>query len=221
MIGPIMGGMKFADYDASKYAMTFAGNSIADPAYGSDLVPQLNAMAPVSNKFSITTRAHAGYGFTQLESVANEVDVSFVNGRINFLIIFELTNTIYNDGKTGLETCAQLAQYIANRKALHPWRVVVMTGLPRGSLFGGTWDVTTGEQQMKICNAYLRENYRAMGAIACVEARRAGGPFDFTDASNGSNFPAALWDDRTHPNHAGRTYLAQYIADVLKRLPAR
>jgi lysophospholipase L1-like esterase len=96
-----------------------------------------------------------------------------------------------------------------------------MTGLPRGSLFGSTWNAVTGEEQMQIANAYIRANYRAMGAVALVEARRAGGPFDFTDCTNLANFPSSLWTDPTHPNSAGKAILAQYIADVFKRLPAR
>lgn len=220
-MGPIMGGYARAKFESAKYAMTFVGNSIADAGYGSDLVPQLQALAPISNQFTITNRALSGYGMTQLTSVASTVDSAYVAGKINYMVLFEITNTVYNDGYTGLQACAQMQTYIANRKALNPWRVILMTGIPRGSLFGSTWNATTGEAQMQAANAYIRANYRDMGAVAMVEARRVGGPFDFADSTNLANFPSSLWTDPTHPNSAGRAYLAQYIADVLKRLPAR
>lgn len=221
MIGPILGGYKRASFAPALYAMTWDGNSISDASI-SDLVPQIAALAPISNQIVISNKAINGQSVQQMIANHADVDAAYVSGKINFLGIFEITNNVYNDGRTGLQTCDDLTAYIAAVKAVHPgWRPILMTGIPRGSLFGSTWDVVTGEEQMQIANAYIRANWRAMGAVAYVEARRAGGPFDFTDCADGANFPSSLWTDRTHPNSAGKAYLAQYIADVLKRLPAR
>lgn len=219
-MGPLMGGSNRATFNAAQYAMTVDGNSISDKAV-SDLWQQVNARAPISSKFVITNKAINGQSVQQMIAAPADVDNSFVPGKINYLVVFEITNNVYNDGRTGLQTCDDLIAYIAARKALNPWRVILMTGLPRGSLFGSTWNVVTGEAEMQAANAYIRANYQAMGAVALVEARRPGGPFDFTDCANAANFPAALWTDRTHPNSAGKAILAGYICDVLARLPAR
>jgi hypothetical protein len=219
-MGPLMGGFAHARFDAASYAMAGDGNSIMDPAY-SDLLTQLQALAPISGSFTISNFGLSGQSVQQMTANHADVDAAYVAGKVNYLLAFEITNNIYNDGRTGLQTCADLAAYITAVKAVHPWRVILMTGIPRGSLFGSTWNVTTGEAQMQAANTYIRANYRAMGAVALVESRRAGGPFDFTDCTNAANFPAGLWTDKTHPNSAGKAYLAQYIADTFKRLPAR
>lgn len=220
-MGPILGGAPHASFAAAKFAMAGDGNSIMDHNY-SDLLPQLAALPPIDGKIAISNFGISGQSVQQMTANHADVDAAFVAGKINYLLVWEVTNNVYNDGRTGLQTCSDLIAYIAAVKAVHPeWRVILMTGIPRGSLFGVTWTVTTGEAEMQAANSYIRANYRAMGAIALVEARRSGGPFDFTDCSNGANFPSSLWTDRTHPNSAGKAYLAQYIADVLSRLPAR
>lgn len=227
MMGPIMGGVARASFGADKYAMTVDGNSISDASV-SDLIPQLNALAPISSKFTITNKAINGQNTQQMISSAADVDGSYVNGKTNVLLVWELTNNIHNIGRTGAQTIQDTIDYItarqacvaANRPGEKPWMVVLMTGLPRGD-FLTAYTAPAGEVEMQYCNAYIRANYRAMGARAFVEARRAGGPFDFTDTTNAANFPASLWTDKTHPNSAGKAILAGYIADVLKRLPAR
>lgn len=220
MIGPVMGGSPKAKFNAANYHMTVDGNSLTDAAV-SNLIAQLNVLAPISSQFTITNRAINGQTVQQMIATPTDVDNSYVNGKINYLLVWEITNNIYIAGRTGLQTCADLTTYIAARKALHPWRVILMTGIPRGSQLGTTWNVTTGEEQMQIANSYIRANWQQMGAVAFVESRQPGSIFDFTDCSNAANFPSSLWTDRTHPNSAGKAYLAQFIANVLKRLPAR
>lgn len=226
MMGPIMGGRPCVNFDPAKYAMTVDGNSIS--AVG-DLIAQLNALPPISNKFVITNKAINGQ--TTLDMIASPTDVnnSYVSGKRNFLLVWELTNNIHNDtGRTGPQTIDDTIAYInarqawvaANRPGQLPWSVILMTGIPRGAHLSA-WTADEGEAHMQYCNAYIRANYRAMGAIAYVEARQPGGPFDFTDVTNAARFPSSLWTDKTHPNSAGKAYLARYIADVLKRLPVR
>jgi hypothetical protein len=227
-MGPILGGAPRAKFDAASYAMTVDGNSISDAAV-SDLIPQLNALAPISGKFTITNKAINGQTTRAMIDNPADVDGAYVNGKTNILLVWELTNNIHNIGRTGAQTiqdtidyiAARQAYVVANRAGQKPWMAVLMTGLVRGDYLGGTYTAAQGEVEMQYCNTYIRANYRAMGARAYVEARRAGGPFDFTDATNAANFPSSLWADKTHPNSAGKAILAQYIADTLKRLPAR
>lgn len=226
MIGPIMGGMPRASFNADKFAMTVDGNSIS--AVG-DLVPQLAALAPISGKFTITNKAINGQNTLEMIAAGGDVDLAYATGKRNYLLVWELTNNIHKGtGRTGEETISDTIEYIAarqayvaaNRPGQLPWFVILMTGIPRNSHLSAV-TAEQGEVYMQYCNTYIRANYKAMGAIAYVEARRAGGPFDFTDVTNNANYPVSLWTDRTHPNSAGKALLAQYIADVLKRLPAR
>jgi hypothetical protein len=218
-MGPIMGGVARFKFDPATVAITFDGNSLVDQNY-SDLAAQLQALPPLNGQFTIANKGISGQTIANMAGSAGDVDAAWVAGKTNVLLLWEITNSIFVEGKTGLQACAELSSYIAARKAVHPWIVVLMTCIPRGDFFGsGTWDATTGEVQLQSANTYLRNNYKAMGARALVEMRQ--GPFAFTDSANGANFPPSLWTDRTHPNSAGKAYCAQYIADVLKRLPAR
>ena len=112
-----------------------------------------------------------------------------------------------------------LAAYIAARKAVRPWLVVVPTCLPRGDHLGSHYTATTGEVELLAANNYLKNNYRGMGIHRLVDIRQ--GPFSFTDPTNAANFPSSLWVDKTHPNTAGHAYTAGYIADALVNLRPR
>jgi hypothetical protein len=229
-MGPILGGAARAKFDAAHYAMSWDGNSISDGGI-SDLVPQTAALAPISNKITISNRAINGQNTLQMIDDAGDIDSSYVNGKINFLLVWELTNNIHNIGRTGAQTIQDTINYIAarqayvaaNRPGQKPWRVILMTGIPRGDYYSGYFTGPQAEIEMQYCNSYIRNNFKAMGAIAYVEARRAGGPFDFTDVTNGANFPQPFWQDRTHPANGpgnGKSVLAGYVADVLKTLRA-
>lgn len=218
MMGPILGGIARFKFDPATVAITFDGNSLVDPIY-SDLATQLQALAPLSGNFTIVNKGLSGQTVANMTSSAGDVDAAWVAGKTNVLLLWEITNSIFVEGKTGLQACADMSSYIAARKAVHPWIVVLMTCIPRGDFLGNTWNVTDGEVQLQAANTYLRNNYKTMGARALVEMRQ--GPFNFTDSGNGANFPAALWTDRTHPNSTGKAYCAQYIAQTLRRLPAR
>jgi hypothetical protein len=231
MMGPLMGGYKHANFDAAEYAMTVDGNSISDAAV-SDLILQLQAIAPISGKFTVTNKAINGQNTQQMIANASDVDSSYVNGKRNILFVWELTNNIHNIGRTGPQTIQDTIDYIAarqayvaaNRPGQKPWIVVLATGTPRGDFLGPYFTAEQAEVEMQYCNAYIRNNYKVMGATAYVEMRRAGGPWDFTDVNNAANFPSTYWRDKTHPKNGaggGTPILASYIADVLKRLPAR
>jgi hypothetical protein len=220
-MGPLLGGSARASFSPTKAAAVFDGNSLVDTAT-SDLVLQLQAIAPISNQITILNRGVSGQTIRNMITRApSNVDNAFIDGKSNYLFLFEITNSIFNSGLTGMQAIADLNEYIQGRLALHPWKIILLTCLPRGDFLGTTWDAYTGEDQIQIANTYLRQNFRAMGAKALVEIRRAGGPFDFNDPWNHGRFPPSLWNDLTHPNAAGRAIEAQYIADVLKRLPAR
>lgn len=210
-------------FDPAKVSISFDGNSLVDPVY-SDLCTQLQALAPLNGQFTIANKGISGQTVADMTSNATDIDATWVAGKTNVLLLWEITNSIFVQGRTGLQACSDMTAYIAARQAVHPWTVVLMTCLPRGDHLGSTWNVTTGEAELEAANAYLRANYKSMGAKALVEVRQPGGPFNFTDSSNAANFPSSLWIDRTHPTNGtggGKAIIAGYISDVLRRLPAR
>lgn len=216
-------------YDPARTAVTYDGNSIIDPTLPGDLVLQLAAMSPINNALVISNLGKSGQTIRQMITTRTDVLAAFVPGRRNILIAFEITNSIFNGAsRTGLQAIDDLAEYIvsvqADVAAAYPgqkWTVIVQTAIPRGDYLGAVYTAATGEVELQAANAALRANYRAMGAMALIESRRAGGIFDFTDSTNGARFPSTYWRDRTHPNVAGDGILASYAADVLKTLPAR
>jgi hypothetical protein len=219
MIGPILGGAPpRASFDPAKYAMSTHGNSLLDPSAG-NLILQLAALPPISSRFSIPNAAVAGFNWYDMIDYGSDfIDSTFQVGKENFLFLWETTNTIFSAQKTGRESCDAAVLCINRFKNVHPWRVILMTALPRGDNLGTKYTATTGEVELQAANAYMRANYKAMGAEALVEVRRPGGPFDFTDSTNAANFPASLWLDKTHPNNTGKGIIAGYVDDTLKRL---
>ncbi len=219
MIGPILGGAPArASFDPTKYAMSAHGNSLLDPNAG-NLILQLAALPPISGRFTIPNHAISGFNFYDMINYdADQVDADYQAGKENFLLLWEVTNTIFSAQKTGLEACDAAVMCINRFKGVHPWRVILMTALPRGDNLGTKYTAVTGEVELQAANAYIRANYKAMGAEAFVEVRQPGGPFDFTDSTNAANFPSSLWLDKTHPNNTGKGIIAGYVADTLKRL---
>lgn len=255
MMGPLLGSQLRCKFDPNTMALTVSGNSISDPSTPpttdpnpnstSDLWAQVMALPPVGGKISPHMCAHNGQSIQQLATLS-DVDNAYENGKTNYLFFWELTNNIWNDGRTGTQTIADAIAYIKarqnyitnNRPGQKPWLVVLATGLPRGGLLGSHFTAQQGEAEMQYCNNYIRQHYRDMGAISYVEMRRsatgrpdqttnpvAGFPFDFTDNTNAANFPSTVWDGyATHPTNGargGKSITAQYIVDVLRRLPAR
>lgn len=203
---------------AGKVNVTFDGNSLADAAY-STLCTQISARRPLLGIATINNKAINGQTVAMMTSNATDVDNTWVAGSVNILIAWEITNSIFVENKTGLAACSELAAYIAARKAVRPWLVVVPTCLPRGDHLGSHYTATTGEVELLAANNYLKNNYRGMGIHRLVDIRQ--GPFSFTDPTNAANFPSSLWVDKTHPNTAGHAYTAGYIADALVNLRPR
>jgi hypothetical protein len=216
-MGPVINTPYSAQFRADNVAVSFDGNSLVDPSF-STLCTSLQGLQPINNRITISNLGLSGQTVQNMISTATDVDASFVAGKTNYLLIWEITNSIFNAGRTGLQACADMVTYISARLVAHPtWKPIILTCIPRGSNLGGTYTAATGETELQAANTYIRANYLAMGCVAYVETRRTSGPFDFTDSSNLANFPVSLWTDATHPNSAGKAIIAQYISDVLRR----
>lgn len=222
MGGLILGGVPRASWAADKFALTVDGNSIVDPGNGSTLTAKIKAASPIADNpgFVFTDCAISGQTFQGMASGSTDVLNAYQVGKTNFLLIWEISNTIRNGANA--QSCIDDMLYCieTHQKNLRtrypnerPWVVLAATCLPASA--------TTHDQEneLKAVNAYLRANYRSMGIRAIVEVRQPGSVFDVQDVTDSSKF--GWTKDGLHPTAAADTLLAGYVSEVLMRLPAR
>jgi len=205
----------------SKVSVTLEGNSLVD-ASTSALKTELQKVSPFRSKFTFNDYGVSGSTISMMASRSATTDASFVTGKTNFLILWEYTNNVHNAGRTGVQTIADMTAYIAARKAAKAWKVVLLTALPRGDFLGSFYTAAQGEVELSYCNTYTKANYLSMGADYCVDVRKAGGPFDFTDVTNANNFLSGYYmsnpNQQTHLNTAGQALISSYISAVLRKI---
>lgn len=121
-----------------------------------------------------------------------------------------------------------MTDYIKARQAVHPWKVVLLTCLPRQTS-AGQQQTTDLNAALDAYNVILRNTYRAMGARMLVDIRAANSPFNLADyqmATFEAAYAGGLWNagetgNHVHLNGTGYFQVAQMVAAALKRLPAR
>jgi lysophospholipase L1-like esterase len=224
-MGPILGGRPLVRAgDAAKTKMVFAGNSIVNGGNNATTSwwAKLSLLAPISNAYTVTNLGHDGWGITQLDAAA-DTGPQFVAGKDNVLLFYEGTNTLKGGGTSPATAISQLQAYITNRLAEHAWKIVLVSTIP---FIEGASDAVSATQNANVdtFNAYLRANYKAMGAVAYIDVR-TGAPWGSLPNYNLSSFQAtcsALYNsDYTHPNAAGNQLLADLMAPQLRRIPLR
>ena len=201
--------------------ITFDGNSLL--VYGAPTMPALVATllaargrAPETQNVGVSAqsiRMLAGFDGGD----ASDVDAAWAPGKTNVLVVWEATNSIAYYGRSLADATADLTAYITARQAVHPWRVVLMTCLPR---------YETGNDGLLVAwNTLARMHYREWGADALVDVRAPGSPFAF-DGTVAANFQATqrYWAETAswvHLNGEGNAVIAEMVVEALERLPAR
>lgn len=227
-MGPMMSGFAPLKYVSSAVNVRGDGNSLMAGTGGTSLTTQLEGRAPLSG-FTILNYGIAGQNTLQMISAATDVDGGWVAGKTNVLLLWEGSNNICNIGRSAAQSVQDMADYIAARQAVHPWKILLLTCLPRQTSNG---QVQTTSQSIEIdnYNALLRANYRAIGAHVLVDIRAAGSPFNMADYNNATFESMAtangLWATGETGNHihlstAGYGVIADYIVPALRRVPAR
>lgn len=225
-MGPLLGGTALVRYTSDKTNIIFDGNSLVEgnalgptdqPTKG--IVPQLAGLFPINGNITIHNIGVSGQAISDMRSRGSLfADGNYAAGKKNVLLVWEGTNSICNNGVSGADAGAQMAQYCAERLAAHPdWLIVMLTTLPRFNI--GSYSIPDGNAQLDIFDAYIKANQRAMGVKKIVDVRAAG-IFTYTGPTV-SDAMAPYMIDPIHYNAAGGTVLAQYCADALRRLPAR
>ncbi|WP_409266818.1 SGNH/GDSL hydrolase family protein [Massilia sp. BHUDP2] len=230
MIGPILGGVPKIRYTSDATNVVFDGNSLVfgqGSSGGQSMPAQLAALAPIGGRLSITNLGISGQNLGQMRSNASDVDGAWVDGKRNVLLVWEGTNAL-NYGGTVNNAYNDTAAYCAERLALHPWLIVLLTTIPRQNQGATQADTDAYNAKLTDYNTRIKSGYKAMGAKAVIDVRQEGSPFAFANylpATFDAPGVGSLWASegamRVHLNNAGYGVVAQMVADGLKRLPAR
>jgi hypothetical protein len=210
------------------------GNSLfagVGASSGANRVPEkTGSLAPLAGTGStVVNLGVSGQTWRQMDGLdsgnAADVDAAWVAGKTNILIVWETTNAVFNAGRTGIQAAQDEAQYIADRKAVHPWKVVALTTIPRQNADAqATLDAKNAE--LVAADNYMRRNYRSMGIDVLVDLRAPGSPFAFANYLPTTwDAQAGLWNEasggRVHLSDAGYLIVAQMVASGLRRIPIR
>jgi hypothetical protein len=204
--------------------LVFDGNSLM----ASQMPSKVAALSPLVG--SGATYVNLGIGAQTLRMMngldggsADDVNGAWEAGKRNVLVIWEASNAIAYFGRTVPQGIQDLIDYIAARRTLHPWQVVLLTCIPRfqpnqGGTYGHDVDLVE-------FNRRARLEYRSWGVDVLADVRAPGSVFDF-DGTVAANFTAtqSLWaegSDWVHLSDAGYAVVAECVAAALRRLPAR
>ena len=245
MIEALRSGFPKLKYTTAGVNVVLAGNSLivgyGTTANSNAIGPQLKAMSTLNNLVTPLMRGVSGQTTRQMNGLDGGTGLaalqsSWVEGKVNVMIVWEYTNSIFNTGnnRTGVQAAQDMADFIAARLAEHPWRIVVMTGLPRFQITppaGTTIDSLNAE--MNIANQLMRDNFRAWGAVALCEMRGTGTLFDLPNYAfstfdalqyNGvSPWTSTTYDaagNHIHLSDTGYTIPSIALNNTLARLPA-
>ncbi len=227
-MGPMMGGFVPLKCSASTVSMRGDGNSLMAGVGGNSLTYQLENRAPMLGAV-INNYGVPGQTTLDMISDASTTDAGWVAGKPNVLLLWEGSNNICNIGRSAAQSVADMGTYIAARQAVHPWKIVLLTCLPRQTN-NGQAQTTSQSLELDQYNTLLRANYRAIGAHVLVDVRQSGSPFNMADYNmatfNNMATANGLWasgetDNHIHLSTAGYSVVADYIVQGLRRLPAR
>lgn len=230
MMGPILGGVPRLRFDPATLNIVCDGNSLIrgdGSTLGQNVCVQLAALAPLNGQINVTNLGIDGQSTAQMRTNSTDVDGAYVDGKTNVLILWEGTNSI-NFSATPQGAFNDLKSYCTDRLAKKPWKIIVMTTLPRRNQ--GATQAQTDDYNAKLAeyNNLLLTGFASMGARAVIDVRKAGSPFAFADYSLTSFQDASVtpyWASEgaknIHLNNAGYGLIAGYMAEALQRLPAR
>jgi len=197
------------------------GNSIT--VYGFPLL--LYGQEPVSTSGASTHECGVGgQTWRNMDGLdggsSADVDAAYVAGKRNVLVAWETTNQAAGGG-TAQSIADSCAQYIANRRALHPdWIVMVLTSLPRYST--GNPALT---QRLIDVDDIMRRAWRSMGIDYLFDTRRMVPTLGFSGFS-AADFQAtqSYWNETSdwlHPTMDGHALITRQVASALRALPAK
>lgn len=225
MFGRGMAGRPRLTFD-SNVNVVWDGNSLVygkGSTGGQTLPVQTAGKAPMSGSgASSSAYAANGHKWSDMEAGASQVDTAWASGKTNVLIFWEHINSIWVGGLTAAQSIEQMRQYIANRRAAHPWIVVTLTCLPAEG-YDTEWTQATRDAvnaSLDAVNATLRADRTALGIDALIDVRRPGSVFNISSYTAADfNSTGAVWMEtvgtRLHLNNTGYGLVADMVAEAL------
>lgn len=231
----LLSGRPLLQYSGALTAVCIDGNSIPAGSYptsGSGWgTSVLGALAPLNGAVAVANVAISGQTFANMTSTHSDVDGAFVGGKTNVLIVWEVINAVYF-GRTGAQAFSDLAAYIAAVKAVHPWKIVCVTGTYRyQDPTSSGFTLANLNANIDACNALIVSSGRSIGVDAVADIRQAGSPFNLADSTVQANYiGAGVYNTTTdgsdshgpiivHHNDTGFAYTSGVIAAALRRVP--
>lgn len=236
-------GRGAVEFAPDKVSIVVDGNSlihglatVTPPNTYSATVPGRLAVNARLNGVAVQSIGVNGQTTAQMTSrVSAYVTPKWVEGKTNILVVWEATNSIFGpSARTGAQAFADMQAYCSSVLSAHPWRIVILTTLPRMKTILSQGQVDTLNAELVAFDALVRANFKAIGAAAVCDVRAPGSPFilgDYTDSAvTGFNNPVALsfWNDNgndgpqhVHLNNAGYSLIADWIASTLRRVTKR
>lgn len=211
-------------YTNDSAELLFDGNSLmyGFGVAGNQTVPaQVQTMQP-ANGVLCRNFGVSGINITTMRNkAATTVDTKYAPGQLNILFAWEATNTAWgNKNLTGEDIALQMKAYCQERLAVFPGlKIVLMTTLPRYNT-DGAWgaNLAAGNAVLAAYNAYIKTNYRDMGASYVLDVR-ASGVFEYTGPTMKPEM-APYYQDLIHLTAGGNTLIAQMISETLTQIAA-
>lgn len=196
----------------------FAGVGSANNGRVSD---QIKNFPPILNSSAIIGNfATSGHTWNDMRSGGSQVDDFWKPDKTNILVLWEHTNSIFNGAPmpSVSEVIDDMTLYINERRAIHPWIIVVLTTLPREGIVLNNTTIELSNIRMDEVDNYILNNQFILGIDCIVDVRQEGSPFlqtGYTTADfDGAN---AYWAENTpnrvHLNNSGYEIIAGYLAD--------
>lgn len=228
-MGPLLGGRPILRYGTATAVIVVHGNSLVNGQSGatSSFPAQLQAQEPFLTGATCYNRGTDGLRTYQMTSeYGSRIDPLFNAAKDNILVVWEGRNSIYNGGRTPAQAWDEIVAYCAQALAARPtWKIVLMTCLPHRLTEYNDAQCDAANDLVDEFNTLMLANWRASGAVACVDVVQPGSPFralrtltDFTAIQHLWSPTESFW---VHLSNEGYGVIAGYVASVLKRLPVR
>jgi hypothetical protein len=145
----------------------------------------LNAM-PTLGGGTWTNVAIAGQGWPEMIANPTDVDSAWVAGKTNVLLLWEHVNTMYFHGYTPQQTADSMRQYIKERRALHPWLVVLLSAYASQPSSNSYWTRQGVLEAGLVVDSIIAANPAYYGVDMLVNLREKGSIFDMPDWTDAS-----------------------------------
>jgi lysophospholipase L1-like esterase len=190
---------------------------------GGQSISTFIAQKPTTAGGTWTNVAIPGQGWKDMIDNPTDVDAAWQAGKTNVLILWEHVNTLYFNGYTVAQTLAAVKQYIAARRALNPWLVVLIDSYPQQGASGTYYTLAGIRVALAEIDAAIGANPAFYGIDAMVHIRQKGSFCDLPDFSDASFLAMGdVWVEQLgnflHFNANGYSKTADMLEDTLRNL---